>query len=260
LALVRTRGRHAFAACSRHAIAEDLDRATDSQWDWVAEQTRTYLASGGTDQDPTWFMNLAADPSVGLQAGTRRFTAHAPVPSPAESCWNQAHLLHALREYERHHNGHRPHRGNSRDEDVRILRAFFGRVSPQMRSTYDSSNTGFSRPLCSAAAVAPRVSPVPRTTTPAYQRVGQLATKSAISCISARRTMETATTDTNQSRPGGPFRRPDGAKANRKSGEVRQPKMWTRAPATPPSWSARPAVDEDLDPVSHEHSDASYLE
>ena len=25
--------------------------------------------------------------------------------------WNQAHLLHALREYERHHNCHRPHRG-----------------------------------------------------------------------------------------------------------------------------------------------------
>jgi putative transposase len=25
--------------------------------------------------------------------------------------WNQAHLLHALREYERHHNRHRPHRG-----------------------------------------------------------------------------------------------------------------------------------------------------
>ena len=30
------------------AVAADLDRATDSQWDWVAEQTRTYLASGGT--------------------------------------------------------------------------------------------------------------------------------------------------------------------------------------------------------------------
>jgi putative transposase len=30
--------------------------------------------------------------------------------------WNQTHLLHALREYERHFNGHRPHRGipNSR--------------------------------------------------------------------------------------------------------------------------------------------------
>jgi deazaflavin-dependent oxidoreductase (nitroreductase family) len=31
------------------AIADDLDRATDSQWDWVAEQTRTYLDSGGTE-------------------------------------------------------------------------------------------------------------------------------------------------------------------------------------------------------------------
>ncbi|MFI5589931.1 nitroreductase family deazaflavin-dependent oxidoreductase [Amycolatopsis sp. NPDC051758] len=31
------------------AVAEDLDRATDSKWDWVAEQTRTYLASGGTE-------------------------------------------------------------------------------------------------------------------------------------------------------------------------------------------------------------------
>jgi transposase InsO family protein len=27
--------------------------------------------------------------------------------------WNQAHLLHALREYERHYNAHRPHRGIS---------------------------------------------------------------------------------------------------------------------------------------------------
>lgn len=27
--------------------------------------------------------------------------------------WNQAHLLYALREYERHYNGHRPHRGIS---------------------------------------------------------------------------------------------------------------------------------------------------
>jgi hypothetical protein len=25
--------------------------------------------------------------------------------------WNQSHLLYALREYERHHNTHRPHRG-----------------------------------------------------------------------------------------------------------------------------------------------------
>ena len=31
------------------AIADDLDRATDSAWDWVADQTKTYLASGGTE-------------------------------------------------------------------------------------------------------------------------------------------------------------------------------------------------------------------
>jgi len=31
------------------AVADDLDRATDSKWDWVAEHARTYLASGGTE-------------------------------------------------------------------------------------------------------------------------------------------------------------------------------------------------------------------
>jgi deazaflavin-dependent oxidoreductase (nitroreductase family) len=112
------------------AVADDLDRATDSRWDWVAEQTRAYLASGGTvghesngvctlvlattgrrsgiprrtcliygiagedfvvvaskggaDEDPAWFKNLQADPSVGVQVGGRRFTARARVASPAE--------------------------------------------------------------------------------------------------------------------------------------------------------------------------------
>ncbi|MCS7478047.1 hypothetical protein ACFFQW_11145 [Umezawaea endophytica] len=31
------------------AVADDLDHATDSQWDWVAEQTRAYLATGGAE-------------------------------------------------------------------------------------------------------------------------------------------------------------------------------------------------------------------
>ena len=112
------------------AVADDLDRATDSTEDWVAEHTRTYLASGGTeghesngvytlvlattgrrtgeprrtcliygtsgddfvivaskggaDENPAWFNNLQADPSVGVQVGPRRFTAHARVASPAE--------------------------------------------------------------------------------------------------------------------------------------------------------------------------------
>ncbi|BBJ47175.1 nitroreductase [Streptomyces antimycoticus] len=112
------------------AVADDLDHATDSPSDWVAEQTRTYLASGGTeghesngiytlvlattgrrtgiarrtcliygtagedfvvvasnggaDEDPAWFKNLQADPSVGAQVGGRRFTARARTASPAE--------------------------------------------------------------------------------------------------------------------------------------------------------------------------------
>ncbi|MGW7616081.1 nitroreductase family deazaflavin-dependent oxidoreductase [Streptomyces antimycoticus] len=112
------------------AVADDLDHATDSPSDWVAEQTRTYLASGGTeghesngiytlvlattgrrtgiarrtcliygtagedfvvvasnggaDEDPAWFKNLQADPSVGAQVGGRRFTARARAASPAE--------------------------------------------------------------------------------------------------------------------------------------------------------------------------------
>jgi deazaflavin-dependent oxidoreductase (nitroreductase family) len=119
------------------AIAEDLDRATDSQWDWVAEHTRTYLASGGAEghesdgvrtlvlattgrrtgtprrtcliygtsggeyvvvaskggaeEDPAWFRNLEVTPSVGVQVGTRRFTARARVASSAErgALWAQ---------------------------------------------------------------------------------------------------------------------------------------------------------------------------
>ncbi|MFI6030517.1 nitroreductase family deazaflavin-dependent oxidoreductase [Amycolatopsis magusensis] len=128
------------------AVAADLDHATDSQWDWVAEQTRTYLASGGTeghesngvhtlvlattgrrtgtprrtcliygkagedfvvvaskggaDEDPAWFKNLQATPSVGVQAGTRRFTAHARVASPAERepLWRQMVAIFPLYE------------------------------------------------------------------------------------------------------------------------------------------------------------------
>lgn len=119
------------------AVADDLDRATDSTWDWVAEQTRTYLTSGGTQghesngvrmlvlvttgrtsgqprrtcliygtaeddfvvvaskggdgDDPDWFKNLQADPSVGVQVGTRRFTGRARPASPAEreALWPQ---------------------------------------------------------------------------------------------------------------------------------------------------------------------------
>jgi len=35
--------------------------------------------------------------------------------------WNHAHLLHVLREYEQHYNGHRPHRGTSNSRPLRPL-------------------------------------------------------------------------------------------------------------------------------------------
>ena len=131
------------------AVADDLDRATDSTWDWVAEHTRRYLASGGTeghesdgvytlvlattgrrtgvprrncliygtsgddfvvvaskggsDDDPAWFKNLQADPSVGVQVGTRRFTARARVASAdeREPLWAQmAGIFPLYEEYE----------------------------------------------------------------------------------------------------------------------------------------------------------------
>jgi putative transposase len=35
--------------------------------------------------------------------------------------WNQRHLLHALREYERFYNNHRPHQGIANAQPVRPL-------------------------------------------------------------------------------------------------------------------------------------------
>lgn len=35
--------------------------------------------------------------------------------------WHQTHLLHALRQYERHYNGHRPHRGISNSRPLQPL-------------------------------------------------------------------------------------------------------------------------------------------
>ena len=35
--------------------------------------------------------------------------------------YNQAHLLHTLRDYEQHHNGHRPHRGIANARPLRPL-------------------------------------------------------------------------------------------------------------------------------------------
>ena len=56
------------------AVADDLDRATDSAWDWVAEQTQAYLASGGTEgheSDGVYTLVLA---TTGRRTGEPRRT------------------------------------------------------------------------------------------------------------------------------------------------------------------------------------------
>ena len=56
------------------AIAEDLDRATDSQWDWAAEHTRTYLASGGTEGHESNGVRTLVLATTGRRTGTPRRT------------------------------------------------------------------------------------------------------------------------------------------------------------------------------------------
>jgi deazaflavin-dependent oxidoreductase (nitroreductase family) len=56
------------------AIAEDLDRATDSPVDWVAEQTRTYLASGGTEGHQNNGVHTLVLATTGRRSGTPRRT------------------------------------------------------------------------------------------------------------------------------------------------------------------------------------------
>ncbi|MEO3750084.1 nitroreductase family deazaflavin-dependent oxidoreductase [Streptomyces sp. B6B3] len=56
------------------AVAEDLDRATDSQWDWVAEQTRTYLASGGTEGHESNGVHMLVLATTGRRTGIPRRT------------------------------------------------------------------------------------------------------------------------------------------------------------------------------------------
>ncbi len=41
-------------------------------------------SKGGADDDPDWFKNLRADPSVGMQIGPRRTTARARTASATE--------------------------------------------------------------------------------------------------------------------------------------------------------------------------------
>lgn len=56
------------------AVADDLDHATDSQWDWVAEQTRTYLASGGAEGHESNGVRVLVLATTGRRTGIARRT------------------------------------------------------------------------------------------------------------------------------------------------------------------------------------------
>lgn len=56
------------------AVADDLDRATDSAWDWVAQQTRTYLASGGTEGHESNGVRMLVLVTTGRASGQPRRT------------------------------------------------------------------------------------------------------------------------------------------------------------------------------------------
>jgi deazaflavin-dependent oxidoreductase (nitroreductase family) len=57
------------------AVADDLDRATDSTWDdWVAEQTRTYLASNGAEGHENDGVRMLVLVTSGRKSGQPRRT------------------------------------------------------------------------------------------------------------------------------------------------------------------------------------------
>jgi transposase InsO family protein len=81
-----------------------------------------YLIRDRDGKYPALFDTILADASIEVVlTGVRMPRMNSIMERWIQSCrhelldrtliWNQAHLLHALREYERHHNEHRPHRG-----------------------------------------------------------------------------------------------------------------------------------------------------
>ncbi|MEO3747207.1 integrase core domain-containing protein [Plantactinospora sp. B5E13] len=81
-----------------------------------------YLIRDRDGKYPALFDTILADAAISLVlSGVRTPRMNSIMERWIQSCrhelldrtliWNQSHLLHALREYERHHNQHRPHRG-----------------------------------------------------------------------------------------------------------------------------------------------------
>ncbi|MEE6263918.1 integrase core domain-containing protein [Plantactinospora sonchi] len=81
-----------------------------------------YLIRDRDGKYPALFDPILADAGIAVVlSGVRTPRMNSIMERWIQSCrhelldrtliWDQSHLLHALREYERHHNQHRPHRG-----------------------------------------------------------------------------------------------------------------------------------------------------
>ncbi|WP_432906064.1 integrase core domain-containing protein [Micromonospora matsumotoense] len=91
-----------------------------------------YLIRDRDGKYPALFDNTLADTGIEVMlTGVRMPRMNSIMERWIQSCrhevldrtliWNQAHLLHALREYEHHHNQHRPHRGIANARPLRAL-------------------------------------------------------------------------------------------------------------------------------------------
>jgi len=97
-----------------------------------AGRTARYVIRDRDGKFPALFDAILADAGVKtVLSGVRMPHMNSIMERWIQSCrhelldrtliWNQAHLLHALHEYERHHNTHRPHRGISNARPLHLL-------------------------------------------------------------------------------------------------------------------------------------------
>jgi transposase InsO family protein len=98
-----------------------------------AGRRATYLIRDRDGKHPAMFDQVLADAGITIVlSGVRMPRMNSIMERWIQACrhelldqtliWNQAHLLHALREYERHHNDHRPHRGIGNARPLQPLR------------------------------------------------------------------------------------------------------------------------------------------
>jgi transposase InsO family protein len=91
-----------------------------------------YLIRDRDGKYPALFDSVLADAGIGVVlSGVRIPRMNSIMERWIQACrhelldrtliWSQAHLLHALREYEHHHNEHRPHRGIANARPLRPL-------------------------------------------------------------------------------------------------------------------------------------------